>query len=38
MEGFLEPVATFRHGFGPNGKTAFDATGTDLIGDILHGL
>lgn len=36
MEGFLEAVAAFRHGFGANGNSAFYATGTDLIGDILH--
>ncbi len=37
MEGFIEAVATFRHGFGANGNTTFDATATDLVGDILHG-
>ena len=37
MEWFLETVAAFRHGFGTNGNTAFDATATDLIGNILHG-
>ena len=36
MEGFLEAVAAFRHGFGANGNTAFDATAIDLVGDILH--
>ena len=37
MEGFVEAIAPFRHGFGANGNTAFDATATDLVGDILHG-
>ena len=38
MEGFLEAVATFRHGFSADGNTAFDATITDLVRDILHSL
>ena len=37
MEGFLEAVATFRHGFGANGNTAFDTAATDLVGDVLDG-
>ena len=38
MEGFLEAVATLRHGFGANGNPAFNTTIADLVGYILHSL
>lgn len=37
MEGFLETVAAFAHGLGANRDADFDATGYDLVGDVLDG-